>query len=49
MTIETQVKSILYTKFFVDPKDNKATLIGDLNMDSLDLIELIMELERELI
>ena len=47
MTIETQVKSILYTKFFVDPKDNKATLIGDLNMDSLDLIELTMELERE--
>ena len=44
MSIEKQVKDILIEKFDVVPDDNK-TLVKDLYLDSLDLVELYMELE----
>lgn len=44
MSIEKQVKDILIEKFDVVPDDNK-TLVKDLYLDSLDLVELFMELE----
>lgn len=45
MSIEKQVKDILIEKFAVVPDDNK-TLVGDLNLDSLEMVELYMELEQ---
>lgn len=44
MSIEKKVKDILIEKFAVVPDDNK-TLVEDLYLDSLDLVELFMELE----
>ncbi|MDW2995665.1 MAG: acyl carrier protein [Alphaproteobacteria bacterium] len=45
MSIEKQVKDILIEKFAVVPDDNK-TLVKDLYLDSLDIVELFMELEK---
>ena len=45
MSIEKQVKDILIERFDVVPDDNK-TLVKDLYLDSLDLVELYMELEK---
>lgn len=44
-TIGDLVKQILTDKFWVTPDDNK-TLVGDLNLDSLEMVELYMELEQ---
>ena len=46
MSIEKKVKDILIEKFAVVPDDDK-DLIYDLNLDSLDIIELQMCLEKE--
>ena len=43
--IGDQVKQILTDKFLVKPDDNK-TLVEDLNLDSLEMVELYMELEQ---
>ncbi|MBR4891776.1 MAG: acyl carrier protein [Alphaproteobacteria bacterium] len=45
MSIEKKVKDILIERFAVVPDDNK-TLVGDLNLDSLEMVELYMELEQ---
>ncbi len=47
--IATKVKAIIVDKLGVDEKDVtlEASFTGDLGADSLDTVELIMELEKE--
>ncbi len=47
--IESKVKSIIVDKLGVDEKDvtREASFTNDLGADSLDTVELIMELEKE--
>ena len=47
--IATKVKAIIVDKLGVDEKDvtPEASFTNDLGADSLDTVELIMELERE--
>ena len=44
-TIGDQVKQILTDMFWVEPDDNK-TLVEELDLDSLNMVELYMELEQ---
>lgn len=46
VTIADNIRSIIYDKTGIMPKDDNADLIFDLNMDSLDIVELTMELEK---
>lgn len=48
-TIESKIKDIITDKLGVDPKDivPEATFTNDLGADSLDVVELIMEFEKE--
>lgn len=48
-TIEDKIKDIITDKLGVDPKDivPEATFTNDLGADSLDVVELIMEFEKE--
>lgn len=47
--IESQVKAIIIDKLGVEPAQvtPEASLTADLNADSLDTVELIMEFEKE--
>ena len=47
--ISEKVKAIIVEKLSVDEADvkNEASFAGDLGADSLDTVELIMELEKE--
>ena len=47
--IASKVKSIIIDKLGVDEKEvtNEASFTNDLGADSLDTVELIMELEKE--
>ena len=45
MIIADMIKFILSDKFGVVPQDDNASLVKDLNMDSLDIVELFLELE----
>ena len=47
--IEQKVKQIIVEQLGVDESqvDNKASFVDDLGADSLDIVELIMELEEE--
>lgn len=47
--IETKVNEIIVDKLGVDPDliRPEAELVADLNADSLDAVEIVMELERE--
>ena len=47
--ISAKVKAIIVEKLSVDEADvtNEASFAGDLGADSLDTVELIMELEKE--
>ena len=47
--ISEDVKAIIVEKLSVDEADvkNEASFAGDLGADSLDTVELIMELEKE--
>ena len=47
--IESQVKTIIIDKLGVEPAQvtPEASLTADLNADSLDTVELIMEFEKE--
>ena len=47
--IESKVKEIIVDKLGVDEKDvtNEASFTNDLGADSLDTVELIMELENK--
>ena len=46
VTIADNIRSIIYDKSGIMPKDDNADLILDLNMDSLDIVEMVMELEK---
>ena len=46
VTIADNIRSIIYDMSGIMPKDDNADLIFDLNMDSLDIVELVMELEK---
>ena len=47
--VESKVKAIIVDKLGVDEAQvtNEASFAGDLNADSLDTVELIMEFEKE--
>ena len=47
--IEAKVKAIIVAKLSVDESEvkNEASFANDLGADSLDLVELIMEFEKE--
>lgn len=47
--IEEKVKAIIVDKLGVDPKEvtPEASFTADLNADSLDTVELIMDFEKE--
>lgn len=49
MTTEERVKAIIEDKLYVDKSEitDNANLADDLGADSLDQIELVMELEKE--
>jgi len=49
MSIEEKVKAIIYDKLGVNEKKitPEASFVSDLGADSLDLVELIMEFEKE--
>lgn len=51
MTVEERVKTIIVDKLSIDKSEvnNNENLIDDLGADSLDLIELIMDCEKEFI
>ena len=46
MTTVEQISSCLYNKFGIEVHNSNATLVHDLNMDSLDIVELFMEIEK---
>ena len=48
-SIEERVKKIVIEQLGVDPKDVRpgASFVDDLGADSLDVVELVMELEEE--
>jgi acyl carrier protein len=49
MAVEQKVKQIIVEQLGVDESqvDNNASFVDDLGADSLDIVELVMELEEE--
>ena len=49
MAVEQKVKQIIVEQLGVDENqvDNNASFVDDLGADSLDIVELVMELEEE--
>ena len=47
--MEKLIKSIIENKFGISPKDysNDSSFIEDLGCDSLDVVDLIMDIEKE--